>query len=70
VLRLRRSTCAISDHEDAVDYLDSRRVWPLPAGCTLRAHASAEYFDGEGESRRFVGRFPAIVADVRDIVIS
>jgi putative DNA primase/helicase len=56
-------SCTSDAVPDVVEYLSSRRVWSLPQGCTLRAHASAEYFhDG-----RTVGRFAALVAPVVDI---
>jgi putative DNA primase/helicase len=57
-----RSACPVSDCPDVVTYLDSRRLWPLPAGCTLRAHPSLEYWH-EGERSRFAG----LVAEVRDV---
>jgi putative DNA primase/helicase len=63
VWRVLRSACAVANCPDAVAYLTSRKLWPLPAGCTLKAHAGIDYFD-EG---RPVGRFPALVAEVRDI---
>ena len=63
VHRLRRDRCAIEDCDDAVDYLASRGLWPLPAGCTLRAHATVEYWNGDQR----IGRYPAIVADVLDV---
>jgi putative DNA primase/helicase len=62
VVRLRRGCCAVADCADIVSYLESRGLWPLPDGCTLRAHASVEYF----EDGRRIGRWPAIVADVVD----
>jgi putative DNA primase/helicase len=62
IFRLRRGRCRIEDCADAVDYLASRGLWPLPEGCTLRAHASLEYF----EDGKRIGRYPAIVADVVD----
>jgi putative DNA primase/helicase len=62
VYRLRRGRCRIEDCADAVDYLASRGLWPLPEGCTLSAHASVEYF----EDGKRVGRYPALVADVVD----
>ncbi len=62
VRTLTRSTCAVADCPDAVDYLESRGLWPLPADCTLRAHVSVDYFD-QGQR---VGKFPALVAEVRD----
>jgi putative DNA primase/helicase len=63
VHRLRRGRCAVANCEDAVTYLASRRLWPLPDGCTLGAHPSVEYFDGPQR----IGRFSALVADVVDI---
>jgi putative DNA primase/helicase len=63
VLRLVRESCPIADCDDARGYLEHRGLWPLPDGCSLRAHPSVEYFaDGVR-----VGRFPALVATVRDI---
>ena len=64
VLRLRRDLCAIEDCDAAVDYLaDTRKLWPLPKGCTLRGHSTVEYWH---EGRR-IGRYPAIVAEILDI---
>lgn len=62
VRRLRRDRCAIENCEDAITYLASRALWPLPPGCALKAHATVEYWH-EGQR---VGRYPAIVADVVD----
>ncbi len=62
VCTLARSACAIADCPDAVDYLESRGLWPLPVDCGLKAHPSVEYF---AEGRR-VGKFPALLAEVRD----
>ncbi len=62
VRSLVRSACALADCPDAVDYLESRGLWPLPAASTLRAHVSVDYFD-QGQR---VGKFPALVAEVRD----
>jgi putative DNA primase/helicase len=62
VHRLRWDRCAIANCDDAVAYLESRGLWPLPEGCTLSAHATVEYFD----DGRHVGRYPALVADVVD----
>jgi putative DNA primase/helicase len=62
VLRLLKGSCAPVDCADAVTYLESRCVWPLRAGCTLRAHPSVEYFH-QGER---VGRYPALVAGIVD----
>ena len=60
---LARSSCPVADCADAINYLDSRGLWPLPPQCSLRAHAGAEYFE---EARR-IGRYPALLASVRDI---
>lgn len=63
VLRLRRETCALRECPDAIEYLKSRSLWPEASGSTLKAHKSVDYFaDGER-----IGRYPALVADVRDI---
>ncbi len=62
VCTLARSACAVADCPDAVEYLESRGLWPLPAECGLRAHPSVEYF---AEGRR-IGKFPALLAEVRD----
>lgn len=62
-LDIRRGTCDPSSAPDVVSYLTSRSLWPLPGGCCIRAHASVDYFEG----RERIGRFPALVADVRDI---
>ena len=63
VRTLTRSTCAVADCPDAVDYLASRGLWPLPPECGLRAHVSVDYFD-QGQR---VGKFAALVAEVRDL---
>jgi putative DNA primase/helicase len=63
IRRLLRGCCAVEDCDDAVEYLVSRGLWPLPAGCTLRAHAGVDYWH-EGQR---IGRYPALVAEVRDI---
>ena len=63
VLRLRRETCQIYDCADAGAYLDSRHLWPVAAESTLKAHVSVEYFQ-DGQK---LGRYPALIADVRDI---
>jgi putative DNA primase/helicase len=61
VRTLARSACTVAGCHDAVAYLDSRGLWPLPAGCTLRAHPSLDYWhDGQR------ARYPGIVAEVRD----
>ncbi len=38
IRRLVASSCAVVDRPDAVAYLASRCLWPLPDGCLLRAH--------------------------------
>lgn len=63
VHRLRRDRCAIEDCDDAVDYLASRGLWPMPPDYRLKAHATVEYW----HENRKVGRYPAIVADVVDL---
>lgn len=62
VRALVRSTCPPADCPDVIDYLNSRGLWPLPPDCDLRAHVSVDYF---AEGHR-VGRFPALLAEVRD----
>jgi putative DNA primase/helicase len=64
-LRVRsigRTACPVADCPDAVSYLASRVLWPLPEGCQLRAHVGVDYWEN-GQS---IGRHPALVADVRD----
>ncbi|EQD69498.1 phage P4 alpha, zinc-binding domain protein [mine drainage metagenome] len=62
VRALVRSACAVAECPDAVDYLDSRGLWPLPPDCELRAHPTVDYWqDGHR-----VGKFPALLAEVRD----
>jgi putative DNA primase/helicase len=63
MLQLWRGRCAIANCSDAMSYLDSRGLWPLPEGIALNAHASADYY----EDGRRVGRFPALLADIRDV---
>jgi putative DNA primase/helicase len=62
ILRLRRERCAIENCDDAMDYLASRHLWPLPQGCALSAHASVDYWN-DGQR---IGRYPSLVADVVD----
>lgn len=55
---------------DVRAYLEHRRVWPLPHGHSLRAHASAPYYGEvvEPESKpRYIGRFAALLAPVQDV---
>lgn len=63
VLELLETSCALEALPDAMDYLGSRGLLPLPARHGLSAHASAEYY----EDGRRVGRYSAILAPVRDI---
>lgn len=64
-LRLRRESCDLALCDAAVAYLECRGLWPMPEGVTLRAHATAEYFDFDSGQK--IGRYPALVADIRDI---
>ena len=60
---LLRTSAPVDLVPDVVGYLQSRNLWPLPPGCTLKAHAGAPYFsDGQ-----MLGRFPALLAEVLDI---
>lgn len=59
---LLKESCAIEDCDAAVDYLFSRALWPLPEGHQLRAHPSVEYW----HDHQAIGRFPALIAAVRD----
>jgi putative DNA primase/helicase len=63
VRALLRDSCDVSLVDPVVQYLEHRRVWPLPRDCSLRAHAAAEYWEG----RECVGAFPALLAPVVDI---
>ena len=60
---LINTACAVEHCEDVRRYIAKRRLSPLPARHGLKAHASAEYWH-EGEN---IGRFPALIAPVRDI---
>jgi hypothetical protein len=53
----------VADCPDAIAYLESRGLWPLPAGCSLKAHPALEYWHG-GQR---VGVYPGLVAEVRDL---
>jgi putative DNA primase/helicase len=64
VLRLRMESCELYDCADAIAYLTSRHLWPFAADSALRAHSSLEYFASD-QGR--VGRYPALIAEVRDI---
>ncbi|HWG75551.1 MAG TPA: toprim domain-containing protein [Steroidobacteraceae bacterium] len=52
----------MADCPNAIEYLSSRGLWPLPDACQLRAHPGAEYWQ-EGN---LIGRYPALIAEVRD----
>src|SRR5579862_1872108 len=63
VRSLLRTSCAVADCADALAYLKSRKLWPLPPACALRAHPSVEYWaDGQR-----LGRYPALIAVVHGI---
>jgi len=51
---------------DAIAYLKSRNLWPLPPGCTLKAHPSVPYWD-QGERPVCIGQYPALVAEIRGV---
>lgn len=61
VLSIARSACSVADCPDAVSYLESRGLWPMPG--TLKAHAGIDYYDGGNR----IGRYPALVGEVRDV---
>jgi len=63
VRRLLRERCAIENCDEAMAYLASRGLWPMPRGCALKGHPTVEYWH---EGRR-VGRYPALVAEMVDI---
>lgn len=68
VRRLLHESCRIEDCEPVRQYLDNRRLWPLPADHSLRAHPSVEYWTKDDEGRPVrVGRYAALVAAVRDM---
>jgi putative DNA primase/helicase len=62
VREILRGACEPADVADVREYLKGRDLWPLPHGCTLRAHASVDYWN----ERQRVGRFAALIAEVRD----
>src|SRR5688572_29910348 len=69
VQNLLRTTTTPDDVGDVIDYLRGRALWPVPSGCTLRAHASWEYWDRrEDETPYVVGRYPALVAALHDVL--
>lgn len=63
VLSIARSACSVADCPDAVAYLESRGLWPLLAGCALKAHAALDYW----QERQRIGRFAGLVGEVRDV---
>lgn len=63
VTTLVRESCRIEDCEPAMKYLESRALWPMTLGHTLRAHPSVEYW----HERQKIGVFAALVGAVRDI---
>lgn len=68
VRTLVRTAASPEDVPSTIAYLRSRRLWPLPAGCAWRAHAAVDYYQpGAGKAVEHVGRFPALVAPVRDL---
>lgn len=62
--RILRESCHPADVPAAREYLGRRWLWPLPKGCTLRAHPNLPYWIEE--EKRELGRFPALVARVDD----
>lgn len=63
VRNLLAATVSPERVQDTVRYLASRKLWPLPDGCEWRAHEGIEYWD----NWKKIGRFPALVAEVKDI---
>lgn len=63
VLALLRESCAVEDCDAAIVYLRGRGLWPLPKGHGLKAHPSVEYW----QDSQSIGRFPALLAGVRDM---
>jgi len=51
---------------DVVAYLRSRNLWPLPPDCSLKAHPGVPYWE-TSEQPVCIGRYPALVAEVRDV---
>jgi hypothetical protein len=62
VLDLLRTAAPVDLVPDAVGYLQHRKLWPLPPGCTLKAHAGAPYYSNGA----YIGRFPALLGKVCD----
>lgn len=63
VKALAKTATDCASVDDVVRYLSARKLWPLPKGCALRGHAGADYW----HERERVGRYPAMVAPVRDV---
>lgn len=63
VRALLRESCMVDDCEPSRLYLASRKLWPLPRGHSLRAHPSVPYW----HEKQCIGRFPALIAAVRDM---
>lgn len=63
ITQLLRESCAVEDCDATAVYLASRKLWPLPVGHSLRAHPSVEYW----QDKQSVGRFPALLACIRNI---
>ena len=64
---LLRTSAPVDLVPDAVAYLQSRKLWPLPKGCPLKAHAGAEYWDQGAEHPIRIGKFPALLAPLVDL---
>jgi putative DNA primase/helicase len=67
-MQLLRTSACPDVVTDATEYLRSRNLWPLPTVCAWRAHVGVNYYRPlDGKAFENVGRFPALVAAVRDI---
>ncbi len=68
VLDLLRTCTAPEMVAGVVDYLRGRRVWPLPARCSLKAHVGYDYIRPlQGKAFENLGRFACLVAPVVDV---
>jgi hypothetical protein len=68
VKQLLRTSASPDVVAGAIEYLRGRALWPLPAGCTWRAHVGIDYRRQlDGKAVEWVGRFAALVASVRDV---
>jgi putative DNA primase/helicase len=63
VIRVVRESNSLESCPEVVEYLAGRRLWPLEPGHSLRAHARLQYW----ENGCAIGRFPSLVAEVRDV---